>query len=321
MSGLEALVQKAELADCSALLRSKGYEPVALKGAFLAWHAYPQPAQRPLRDLDVLVPDACAIEAFKLLLDAGYTPAYEANIPLEDCARFSAHMPALVSPRGCLFELHMRLSELDGMLEYRTPEGNEAEVIRNSLEIGGLRFPTPDDMLRHLVIHAIYGHRLDCGPLLLTDVYHLVRNHHIDWTAFWRAARRGGWEPGARLVVELVRIYHGESAVPSAGNEPAAPATKVVELAKDLLLQNPDNKKTARFAATILTGGIGTVFKRMTGRLNGKGQRPMQIDRSREGGAARWAIDQLRFIIGEFSDPEVRSQSLQLARFKRWLER
>jgi hypothetical protein len=214
----------------------------------------------------------------------------------------------------------MRLSELDGMLEYRTPEGNEAEVIRNSLEIGDLRFPMPDDMLRHLVIHAIYGHRLDCGPLLLTDVYHLVRNHPIDWPAFWRAAHSGGWGPGARLVVELVRIYHGESAVPSASNEPAAPTAKVVELAKDLLLQNPDNKKTARFAATILTGGIGTVFKRMTGRLSGKGERPMQIDRSREGGVVRWTMDQMRFIIGEFSDPEVRSQALQLARFKRWLE-
>ncbi len=55
-AGLIAMTQRADLLDTVALLRAEGIEPVAMKGAWLAWHAYPQPTLRPMRDLDLLVP-------------------------------------------------------------------------------------------------------------------------------------------------------------------------------------------------------------------------------------------------------------------------
>ena len=54
---------------------------VALKGSYLAFHAYPHPAMRPLRDIDILVPRDKTLEAYQLLIDQGLSriPHYPGN--------------------------------------------------------------------------------------------------------------------------------------------------------------------------------------------------------------------------------------------------
>lgn len=320
-SAMAALAQRADLVECTALLKAGGHDPVALKGAYLARHAYPAAAQRPMRDIDLLLPRGSVLAAYRLLLGSGYRAAYEAKISLEDVARFEAHMPPLIMPRGSVLELHARLSELDGRLEYRTPAGNEERVLAGAIEVDGLCYPDPGEMLAHLVVHAIYGHRLDCGPLLLTDIHFLAASHKVDWPAFWSGARSGGWEAGARLVVELVRIYHGNSALPVTADEPATPPAAIVELALDLVLQNYETKNTARFMATLMSGGVTRAFRRASGRIAATGETAISIDRQAEGGRLRWAADRFKHVWREFSDPGVRRQSRQLAQFRRWLER
>ena len=54
-AAITALAQCADLARTAGLLEAAGFAPIALKGAWLAHHAYPEPAQRPMRDLDLLV--------------------------------------------------------------------------------------------------------------------------------------------------------------------------------------------------------------------------------------------------------------------------
>src|SRR3569623_2116733 len=46
-----------EIRTLSRSLTAAGIPSILLKGAFLAFHAYPDPALRPLRDIDILVPD------------------------------------------------------------------------------------------------------------------------------------------------------------------------------------------------------------------------------------------------------------------------
>ncbi len=65
------LVQR-ELLRAHRILEAAAIPHMFLKGAFLAFFCYPNPALRPLRDLDILVPETMAVQALEILRDAGY---------------------------------------------------------------------------------------------------------------------------------------------------------------------------------------------------------------------------------------------------------
>lgn len=318
-AALTAMAQRADLEHCCALLVQHGYTPIALKGAFMAHHAWPDPALRPMRDIDLLLPHDQVLDAYRMLLANGYLQPEQSKLALEDHVRLEQHMPVLQMPRGSWLELHMRVSELEGKLEYATPEGDEAGILARSVEIEGLRYPAPADMLAHLITHAIYGHRLDCGPLLLGDVRYLVERHPLDWNAFWQAARAGKWHAGAALVFELVRASHGEAAVPRHAEEPGV-SPDMLELARDLIVQDWETKTYSRFAAAIASGGLGYVWRRITGKVEGAGEAGVSIDRATEGGRLGWAWQRAASMARQLADPKVRQQARQLARYRRWLE-
>ena len=317
---MEVMVWQSELAETFAKLEAAGYAPVALKGAWLAAYAYPEPVQRPLRDIDLLLPADQVLPAWRMLVEDGCVPIQHSKLSLEDHARLEQHMPPLTLPRGTVLELHSRISELSGRLEYATPAGNEAELLARAVTIDGIRYPEPTDMLAHLVIHAVYGHRLDCGPLLLSDVYFLIKRHPVDWARFWQAANTGKWAAGAALVFALVRAAHGAKAVPDDPAEPEPPSPDMLALAQDLLVQDYEAKTYARLAAALATGGFGYAWRRLTGRVAGGAESTVLIDRKAEGGRIGWAVSRIGAMARDLANPEVRAEARRLARFRRWLE-
>ena len=76
IAAMQAMVQRAELAETCALLERAGFAPIALKGAWLSAHAYPEPAQRPMRDIDLLSSVATNVGGKTLCAfgDAAVTP-------------------------------------------------------------------------------------------------------------------------------------------------------------------------------------------------------------------------------------------------------
>ncbi|PKB14909.1 putative nucleotidyltransferase-like protein [Novosphingobium kunmingense] len=319
-AALTALVQHADAADAMALLDAQGFEPVALKGAFLARNAYPEAALRPMRDIDILVPADRILPAFEALRAAGHTLVGQSKIALEEAARLDKHMPPLRMPRGTMLELHARLMERNGRLEYATPEGDEHALRGRAIVKDGLRYPAPADLLAHLVVHAVYGHRFDCGPLLLTDVRFLAASQSIDWDLFWQRAEAESWADGAALVLALVRHYHGAAGLPRHAAEPAAPDDAMLDLARSLLLQDFTTKINARFLATLATGGFGKVHDLAAGRVRVADDEGTRIDRAQDGGRLAWTIGKLRSLAASLADPAQRRQARDLARFRRWLQ-
>jgi len=320
-SAMESMLLKAGLEECCQLLVSHGFEPIALKGAYLAWHAYPDPALRPLRDLDLLLPRDNVADAFRLLERSGFAHLKTPDMPLEDIIRLEKHLTPLVTPRGTKLELHHRLWEPQGRLQYEVPRGIEDWVRENSIRIDGICFPAREDMLAHLIVHAVYSHRLDCGPLILTDILFLTRGGSFDWDSFWDRAKEENWHSGARLLIDLVRRYHGVDAVPRSGSEPEPPPVAIVDAAPDLLLQNLDTRGSASFIATLLTGGPSGIFKRIGGRRQATGEAGARRSLAKEGGPIRWATDRLKRTLGEAWNKDVRGQSRQIAELTRWLDR
>ena len=316
-----ALVQQADLAAACQLLEARGMAPLALKGAWLARHAYPHPALRPMRDIDLLVAQEDVLPAFAALQEAGYVQPGAAEMTLEESVRLDKHLPPLLSPRGTVIELHHRLWEPDGRLDHASPKIDEMAVMARAVQNGGIRHPAPADMLIHLIVHAVYSHRLDCGPLVLPDIAWLLARETIDWTAFWQQGAAAGWRDGARLVLDLVTRYCPEAQIeftPQAG--PAAPEA-LLAAAPDLFLHSLDRRTSARVAASTLKDGPARLRALVKGERKTRDGQGAVRNMDSEGGKLGWALSRTWRTLRDLSHGQVRAQSRQLAELSRWLDR
>lgn len=317
---MAAMLVRAELPRVAGLLENAGHAPIALKGAWLSAHAYPDPALRPVRDIDLLVPHDSVIPAFETLLGAGYTLLQPPELPLEEIVRIDKHMPPLRSPGGVVIELHHRLWEAEGQRDHRVPCGAEEGVRSRAIMAGGIRFPCPEDMCAHLIVHAVYSHRLDCGPLLLSDIAAIARAHPIDWNALRARARIEGWSEGAALVLSLVGRYDPALASLCGTAGPEDVPESVLDLVPDLLLQDLETRRSAGLFATLHQGRPGAFVRRLRARrAGGEPQSSVSRDLAGEGGLLRWMLHRTRRSLAEIGSGEVRRQSRNLATVSKWL--
>ncbi len=205
---LDALAWQRELLMVQAHLAQAGIPCLALKGAYLAVHSYPHPALRPLRDLDVLVPMAQVLAAQRCLLQAGYRAVAPGN--WEACLASKHHLPVLEAPTSRQkIELHFRLHPLTMRQPHAVAwERLHTQAVTATVAGQTVAYLAPTDLLLHLIAHAVYQHRFDNGPLLLTDIAYLLQQDCIDWPKFWQAAEERCWSKGCVLVLQLVASYY-----------------------------------------------------------------------------------------------------------------
>lgn len=315
-----ALNQRADLARTVGVLRAAGFKTLALKGAWLSHHAYQQVAVRPLRDIDLLVDADAVIPAFEHLQAAGYTLFGLPELSLADLVQTDKHLPPLLSPGGTVIELHHRLWEPNGRLDHASPLAiDEAVRCRAIIENDGIAYPAPVDMLAHLIGHAVYSHRFDCGPLLLTDIDYLLRARAIDWAAFWDRAAAEGWRSGARLVLALVAAYRKGVPITITAAAGVEPSSTVLADARDLLLQDLDTRRSARVLASIQQHGWRGLSDRMLGRRRA-GDALVRPAKAGDGGFAGWALSRFGRTIDQLRRAEPRLQGQALARLSSWLD-
>jgi hypothetical protein len=320
-AALQAMLSRRELIECAGLLEAAGLAPIALKGAWLSHHAYPQAAQRPMRDLDLLVPSAQVRDGYAVLLAAGYAELEPPEMPLSEMIRLDKHLPALVAPRGSIVELHHRLWEPDGRLDHATPVHDEAALrVRAVIDADGIRYLAPQDTLAHLIIHAVYSHRLDCGPLLLADIDFLLQTAAIDWGQFWARAATEGWRSGARLVLELVAMYRAGVIIDFSFDSGAPVPIEVLAAAPDLLLQELATRRSAGLAAAALKAGPKKLLERLRGRRSAHGEAAVTRTMDRTGGMLGWAGSRAWRSLTQLARADVRRQSRQLAALSQWLD-
>jgi Uncharacterised nucleotidyltransferase len=210
-AALRALSAQRGLIRAHHILAAAGIPYAALKGAWLAWHAYPHPALRPMRDLDLLVPAERALDAFEALTKAGFVRAPHQTMPLEHALAHHKHLPPLHCPSSRIaLEIHTRLTDPQPAAVADIDDTAALMARRECHALGGVNiaYLSPTDTLLHLIVHAACDHRFDNGPLVLTDVALLLIAAPIDWPLFWALAKRGGWARGCRLVLALAATYH-----------------------------------------------------------------------------------------------------------------
>ena len=198
-STLAALAKRTELVRIARDLGEANIPMAALKGAWLAWEVYPEPGMRPLRDLDILVSADRALEARARFLALDYEQCEETALPLDEWAARFKHLPAMVSPKGHVVEIHSRLWDDDGRMPPH-PIG----LLERRVEAAarpGLFVLSPIDSVMHLAVHAAF-HRFDGGPLMLLDFAMLAGEADtLDLPALWDRATREGWDRHAALCI------------------------------------------------------------------------------------------------------------------------
>ena len=320
-AAMAALSQQAALRLALAQLGDAGIAAVALKGVALAWRHYPEAALRPMRDIDLLVAEDRAIEASQILAAAGFVPETDDPPTLSRALADDHQLPAQYHPGlGVTIELHHRLGDPPQRRGYRVPQIDPAGVMARAVAVtcGGATVfcPAPQDLAAHMIVHALYGHRLDCRPLVLADLHFLATDRAVDWSALRDQAVRDGWARGHDLLLALVER--------SFGSLPTAPALRpppaVLDAAEAALMLDPEARGQAEALSDLTAAQSGLALRRALLRRLA----PDRQDVAQEGGGRSalafwpiWALRRLtRAIRRRGNGPDARAA----AEVMRWIQ-
>ena len=239
-SAFQALKFERALINIARNLAASGIEFAALKGSWLAWHAYPEPALRPMRDIDILVEYERALATWDALLAAGFSPLPENSESLEQAMRANKHLPAIRSDRdGVVIEIHLRLTN-HGAPQNAARNARPEWDARERGEIKGevMCCLNAADALLHLIVHSAYDNRFNNGPVIFDDIAFILQNCTVDWDRFWSRADVQGWTNGCQLLLQLTAFQHGAFPIswPSGGATATPP--DILSAALQLCLQD-----------------------------------------------------------------------------------
>jgi putative nucleotidyltransferase-like protein len=184
---------QAEVSRIQRIMRENEIPAVFLRGAFLAFHVYRQPGLRPLRDLDVLVPEEEAQAASNALrtsmLRRPGRPADQPGLRID-------------------VEFHTRLMDQSRRFDPAFDAGTWNRLISRVVAEEEVWYLSPEDQLLHLVQHALHDDPRNSHPIVLTDIAQLVTQTGINWVHFWRLALPGTWLNGCWLLLNLARHFY-----------------------------------------------------------------------------------------------------------------
>jgi hypothetical protein len=218
----DAELHGRELHSVLQALQTQDIWPVVFKGASLSWTAYPDPACRPMGDLDLWIQASELPSAQAVLRDLGYRQFSNPIRPPELMARYGGeiHMIGVGNDKG-LIELHLSVF-LGEWLRHAAAIDKaavRARVVQSSWHNGRIDVLSPEDALIQLVIHLAINHQLSFFPLRgLLDIALVARHQPVDWNVIVQRARTWHVATAVWLVLSL--------AVDLAGLDEAAEAVR-----------------------------------------------------------------------------------------------
>jgi hypothetical protein len=269
-----ALRQERALHGIAATLARENIEVTALKGAWVAWHAYSHPALRPMRDIDILVPEDRALEARAALLADGYISNGRYTESPEEALKLRKHLPGIRSVDGTiLIEIHIRLTDISGSPDRdAAADDDRDEQLRHRIigMFGGhpVHYLSPSDTLLHLIVHSAFDHRMNNGPAIFDDIARILYGHIVDWPRFWMRAAKQQWTSGAELLLLLAERQNGQLPIQWVdGQKPEIPDA-ILTAASLLSLQDHQQRGVVAAAGKALMAskdrsGRGSLLRRL----------------------------------------------------------
>ncbi|NVE95717.1 nucleotidyltransferase domain-containing protein [Altererythrobacter lutimaris] len=211
---LAALQTASDVGHVLSVLAEDGLEPIVLKGTPLAFQIYPDPALRPLRDIDLLLSAEETLAAQALLLahsDFERVPGV-AQYGVEH----SHQLPEIrYRKSGLVIELHHRLNARGWPQEPELVQAMRTNAEVTSVLGQEVRVPSRQDNFLHLLEHATLHHLFANGPLVLADLHYLTSASEWDWDAIMERVDALALTRSLELVCALAS-EHGATWVPAA---------------------------------------------------------------------------------------------------------
>jgi hypothetical protein len=197
-STARAVELRARVARVQRLLRENEIPAVFLRGTYLAFHVYPHAALRPVRTLDVLVPESQAEDARQALSSSQFR---RPDGPPEE------------APSRLPVDLHTRLTDpgpwrVARRLDPAFQAGTWNRLISGVMGEEEVWYLAPEDQLLNLIVHALYAEERNCGPIVLKDISGLLAHSVIDWPLFWRLAENIRQAAAAWLLLAITRHFY-----------------------------------------------------------------------------------------------------------------
>ena len=257
-NAIAMLAQRRALAQLAETLSIEGTAAVALKGSALAWTVWPAPAQRVMRDIDVLVAEADAPLAYEALRRSGWNASELSASALARFAQEETHFPPLYSAEGVMCELHAHVWAKPPLPGSTMPESDDPGVLSRAQTADGLgiAIPSNEDMLAHLVVHAACSHLLNVGPMALVDIALWCEKRSIDWDVFWTRAQKQGFARAAALVFALTERWRWPGFLEES-QCPIRIENDLLDHSELLLVQDLDARKDVSAIASLARGQLG----------------------------------------------------------------
>lgn len=209
----DAELHRAELSAALACLRQAGITPILFKGAALAYTAYPDPACRPMGDLDLWVTAEAMPVARAALVGLGYAERSKDDRPLAIQAQMSGEVQLVGRAAGQgLIELHWGAFAGEWLRRTAAVEHREIFCRARGAQIAGHEawIMAPEDALLQLAVHLAVNHQMAYpGARGLLDVALLGRAEQVDWSALAARAREWRVATAAWLVLAMTESLPG----------------------------------------------------------------------------------------------------------------
>ena len=178
-----------------------------LKGAALVTSVYANPAQRPMVDIDVLLPERDLRRGHAAVAEALGYEVVGARLARDDDARLSRshHHYPLRSPDGAvLVELHQRIFD-------DRPEWDVAGMWDRAVKVDAeppYLLQAPEDLMLHVASHFAFDriHRGEGALGQIADLVRIAGHFDFDWDAIVARAREA--RIADRLFLALMSASH-----------------------------------------------------------------------------------------------------------------
>lgn len=243
-----------ELIHLDKILNQHDIPYKILKGPALAFGCYPKPELRPMRDIDIIVPQKMVLKAFNVLLESGCSRLPDDQASPESKAEFAKHLPAILGiSQQVLIEVHSRVFndyDIEGMVDFSEKEAFWEDSSTMMLAGRSINIESPSYLFVHLIFHSVYEHNLNNGPLILFDLYYLLNTYQLCWKTVYRLIDELNMQQGVDLLWSLQKKY---LPVPSDNSNfesircNQVASLELMQAIENLILINLDDKYTVLF--------------------------------------------------------------------------
>ncbi len=220
-SDLRMAVLSRRLDQTIAALAQANVPVILLKGAALGRTVYGGTPNRPMLDIDLLVPEQQAQQARAACLTSDWVPGeMERKVVFYQGHN---HLPPLHDARGRDFNLEIHTGLFTPGHPFAWPTES---VWRSSEQLPGstARIQPIEDLLLHVTLHFFWSHAGYFGPWrALRDVRVVSESPRLDWDKFVRRARETRAASAAHWTLRLARALSG-APIPASVEEDLRPS-------------------------------------------------------------------------------------------------